>query len=177
MRAWPLLSIQSYAYGYDAADNITNYVTPAGTSAGTYNTLNELITRGIQTYHYDVNGNLLNDGVHTYQWDAENRLTDISLMATPTTTAQLKYDGLNRRLAIIETSGTTTTETRYLWCVNEVCQARDATDTVTRRYFPQGEAQIQELKGPGSNLFSIGTRLHRADINIRAWPSCHSVKC
>ena len=150
----PTSVTQSYAYGYDAADNITSFVKPVGTNTGTYNSLNELTARGTQPYSYDANGNLLNDGVRNHQWDAESRLIGISLVATPTTTTQFKYDGLDRRLAIIETSGITTTETRYLWCGSEICQARDAADTVTRRYFAEGESQIG-----GRNLITMQDQL------------------
>jgi YD repeat-containing protein len=51
----------------------------------------------------------------------------------------LRYDGLGRRLAIVTTSGTLPSETRYLWCGDSLCQARTAADVVTRRYYPEGE--------------------------------------
>ncbi|WP_367025616.1 RHS repeat-associated core domain-containing protein [Methylococcus sp. ANG] len=32
-------------------------------------------------------------------------------------------------------------ETRYLWCGQVLCQARDGQDRIIRRYYPQGELQ------------------------------------
>ena len=99
---------------------------------------------------YDANGNLIEDGVRTYQWDGANRLLRIDYKATPDRNTQFRYDGLSRRVAIISTTATATTETRYLWCGESLCQARDATHTVTRRYYPEGE-------------------LHPADTNPRVY--------
>ena len=48
----------------------------------------------------------------------------------------------DRRLQGIENDGTTDTETGYLWCGERICQARDATDTVTRRYYAEGELAV-----------------------------------
>jgi len=76
--------------------------------------------------------------VRTYLWDAENRLLQVNLKAQPGVSYQFRYDGLARRVAIIATNGTTT-ETRYLWCGDTLCQSRTATDTVSRRYYPEGE--------------------------------------
>lgn len=85
-------------------------------------------------------GNLLDDGARTYRWDAENQLIGIGYKASPAKSTAFRYDGLGRRLAIVEGNGTASTETRYLWCGTRLCQARNAADVVTRRYFPEGEA-------------------------------------
>ena len=53
-----------------------------------------------------------------------------------------RYDGLGRRTAVVETDGTTATETRYRWCGERLCQARDAADTVARRYYDEGELAV-----------------------------------
>jgi YD repeat-containing protein len=47
---------------------------------------------------------VLDDGTRTYAWDAENRLTGITDKASGTT-SQLSYDGLSRRVAVIDRSG------------------------------------------------------------------------
>jgi RHS repeat-associated protein len=52
-----------------------------------------------------------------------------------------------RRLAILQASSGTTRETRYLWCGKEICQARNGSDTVTRRYFAEGESHLDSGTG------------------------------
>ena len=81
------------------------------------------------------------DGTRTYAWDAEQRLVRIGYTGTGRSTT-FRYDGLGRRTAVIENDGATATETRYLWCGERLCQARDATDTVTRRYYDEGELAV-----------------------------------
>lgn len=122
---------KTYNYGYDAADNITSQQTPSGGSSLSYNSLNQ-----VASYSYDADGNLLDDGQRTYTWDAENRLLSVTLKAQSGKSTTFRYDGYGRRIAII-TNGT---EVRYLWCGQQLCQARSAADVVTRRYFAEGEA-------------------------------------
>ena len=55
--------------------------------------------------------------------------------------------GLSCRVAIVSNTGTTT-ETRYLWCGERLCQARDASDTVIRRYYPEGELRPTDSTTP-----------------------------
>ncbi|WP_374090157.1 RHS repeat-associated core domain-containing protein [Methylomicrobium lacus] len=128
-----------YSYGYDPADNLTALTTPSSTPTNfTVNDLNQIITANTQAYSYDANGNVTDDGVRTYLWDAENRLLQVNLKTQPGVSYQFRYDGLGRRVAIITTNGTTT-ETRYLWCGEKLCQSRTAIDTVSRHYYPEGE--------------------------------------
>ena len=56
--------------------------------------------------------------------------------------SEFRYDAFGRRTAVIESDGTTATETRYLWCGERICQARDSADTVTRRYYDEGELAV-----------------------------------
>jgi RHS repeat-associated protein len=44
-------------------------------------------------------------------------------------------------VAIISKNGTMTTENRYLWCGDNLCQSRMATDVVNWRSYPQGEVR------------------------------------
>lgn len=138
----------AYAYGYDAADNLTGI---NGVSA-TYNAANQIATFGSASFFYDANGNLTDDGTRTYQWDAENRLVGIGYKAQPGNSTTLRYDGMGRRLAIADAGNLGTTETRYLWCGGQLCQARTIEDAVTRRYFlegvviPQGGTQLYYSK-------------------------------
>jgi RHS repeat-associated protein len=46
---------------------------------------------------------------------------------------------LGRRVAIVTANDDGTAETRYLWCGERICQARDSADNVTRRYYAEGE--------------------------------------
>ncbi|MEO9061082.1 MAG: RHS repeat-associated core domain-containing protein [Nitrosospira sp.] len=126
----------SFSYGYDAADNLTSI---NGAMAHS-NSVNQLTNFNNESFSHDGNGNLKDDGVRTYQWDAENRLISIGYKNDASKGTSFHHDGLGRRLAIIETNGGATTETRYLWCSATLCQARTAGDIVTRRYYPQGMA-------------------------------------
>lgn len=126
-----------YAYGYDSADNLTLQQGAAGAVSASYNALNQISGLGSgPSFTYDANGNLTDDGVRTYNWDAENRLINIVSKADPTQVVTLRYDGLGRRTAIVSAAGV---ETRYLWCGEQLCQARDSSDAVVRHYYPEGE--------------------------------------
>ncbi len=59
------------------------------------------------TYTYDGNGNMTGDGSRTFQWDAKNRLTRIVYSGTNAST-EMAYDGLDRRVSIVEKDGTGT---------------------------------------------------------------------
>jgi RHS repeat-associated protein len=123
-------------YGYDAADNLTSFLDGIPAS---YNNVNQIVTRDGVAYTHDANGNLLNDGSRTYAWDAENRLVGIGYIGQAGRSTGLRYDGLGRRLALIEINVATASETRQLWCGQQLCQARTAADVVTQRYFDHGE--------------------------------------
>jgi YD repeat-containing protein len=88
-------------------------------------------------FTFDANGNETSDGTRTFEWDAENRLVAIN---QGTIRSEFVYDGLSRRVRIIEkNSGITTDDKRFLWCELEICEERDSTGaTVNKRYFPQG---------------------------------------
>jgi RHS repeat-associated protein len=84
----------NYNYAYDPAGNRTSDKT------GTYsiNNLNQITNSG---YSYDANGNLISDIGRTYEWDAANRLVAINYIAIGGRT-EFTYDGLGRRVAIVE---------------------------------------------------------------------------
>ncbi|HSH39565.1 MAG TPA: hypothetical protein VK993_12340, partial [Chthoniobacterales bacterium] len=83
-----------YSYDYDAAGNRTSH---NGLSY-THNNVNQLTTSG---YAYDLNGNLTADVGRTFEWDAANRLIAINYTGLGTRT-EFAYDGLNRRVRILE---------------------------------------------------------------------------
>jgi RHS repeat-associated protein len=100
---------------------------------------------------YDANGNCTQDeSGNTYTWDALNRLVGIAYHAGTYsgTHTEFSYDGLSRRVQILEKSGTTygsgtaTSTKNYLWIGQEIAEERNAGNTVTKRFFPQGEQQI-----------------------------------
>ncbi len=128
----------NYAYAYDPAANITEINALAKVRQYQVNEVNQVVTANNQTYSYDANGNLLNDGVRSYLWDAENRLLQIKVLANGNSYA-FRYDGLSRRVSIIGKTGGSSTETRYLWCGDQICQRRNGQDIVQRRYYPEGE--------------------------------------
>src|SRR5262249_27468287 len=93
-----------------------------------------------KSFSHDPNGNMTGDGTRTFEWDAENRLTAVN---NGTHRSEFSYDGLSRRIHIVEKDNSVvTTDTRFLWCGEELCEERDSTGgTVTKRFFPHGEQQ------------------------------------
>lgn len=88
---------------------------------------------------YDADGNLVNDGRYQYVWDAANRLVGIMDSSTGTVTS-FDYDGLGRRLAIGQSDANGDhAETRYLWCGDELCGARNTSGQILADYYAQGE--------------------------------------
>jgi RHS repeat-associated protein len=108
-----------------------------------------------KTFTYDDNGNMTGDGTRTFEWDAENRLLAVE---NGTHRSEFTYDGQSRRMRIVEKdSGSTSSDTVYLWCNLEICEERDSTGaTANKRFFPQGEQQ-------GSSAFFY-TRDHLGSI-------------
>jgi len=116
----------SFVYTYDAAGNRLSAVTPAGTTVARYNSLNQLES---------VSGGANSPG--TYQWDAEQRLQNIRNGSYET---ENDYDGLGR---IVETFDRDDDEmlliiSHFLWDGLELCEERDESGAVTKRYYPQG---------------------------------------
>jgi RHS repeat-associated protein len=95
-----------------------------------------------ETLTYDLNGNLVSSVTpsltNTYEWDAADRLTAIN---SGTNRSEFNYDGLGRRVQILEKqNGTPVTTNKFLWCQLELCEQRDWTGTnLSKRFFAQGE--------------------------------------
>lgn len=126
-----------FSYSYDSSDNINAFQTPTINASATYNGVNQIESFNGSSFSYDADGNLINDGLRTYQWDAENRLMNVAFINDPNRQTNFRYDGFGRRVAI--STSNDLQETRYLWCGNTLCQARNHDDVVTRRYYPEGE--------------------------------------
>jgi YD repeat-containing protein len=122
----------SWSYGLDAADNLTSIGTPGGTVTPSYNTLNQN-----SALTYDANGSVTADATRGYKWDAENRLVEIDYTGTSNKTT-FAFDGLGRRLKQVEVTGSSV-ESRFLWCGGTICQQRDGSNAITRRYVAEGE--------------------------------------
>ena len=104
------------------------------------NTYQVNVSGASKSFIFDPNGNETSDGTRTFEWDAENRLTAIN---NGTHRSEFTYDGLSRRVRIVEKdNNVVTNDTRFLWCSEELCEERDsAGSTTTKRFFPQGEQQ------------------------------------
>ncbi len=116
-------------------------------------------TGSTTTLTYDANGNLLNDGIKTYEWDAVNRLIAINYTGTSKRT-EFSYDPLGRRSRIVEKTGDTESEKDFAWNGLELCEERDSSNTVTKRYYSQGMEVVS-----GSNIGSYYyTRDHLGSV-------------
>ncbi|MEI9998552.1 MAG: hypothetical protein WDO13_04985 [Verrucomicrobiota bacterium] len=83
---------------------------------------------------YDADGNMTSNGNgQTYAWDAENRLISITQGGN---TYQFAYDALGRRVSETDNG---TLATQWIWCGTEMCEERDGSNTVTKRFYPEGE--------------------------------------
>jgi RHS repeat-associated protein len=138
------LTVTYQTYAQDAADNLTGVDEASFAYSASVNADNQITSTTLnaqtQTYTRDANGNITEDRKHTYRWDAENRLIQV-MVKSGGQVSQFLYDGLSRRVRHIE-QATTTTETRYLWCGEQLCQQRDSADAVTARYYAQGEQHL-----------------------------------
>ena len=126
---------QHYQYSFDKGDNLTLMAGPGGTRAFRPSLGNKL---NQAHYQHDPVGNRIADDRHRYTWDAENRLIKIAYKNDPQRQTEFRYDGQSRRVAIIETDGAKRVETKYTWCGNAICQARDAQGRPVAYYFSQG---------------------------------------
>lgn len=91
---------------------------------------------GSKTLVYDANGNLTSDGTRTFEWDPMNRLTAV---VSGTNRSEFTYNGLSQRVKIVEkTNGSITSTTNFVWAGSEICEKRDGSNTVNKRYYGQG---------------------------------------
>lgn len=142
------VTISGTAVTVDGGLNFTGYTNVTGgtntvpivarDTAGNARTNNYQVTVPAlnQSPTYDLNGNLTGDGTKTYEWDAVNRLTAIN---SGTHRSEFSYDGLSRRVKIVEKDNGSVTSTKNLvWCGMEICEERDAGNNVMKRYDAQG---------------------------------------
>jgi RHS repeat-associated protein len=123
--------VDVYAYAYDAANNRLSEAINAAAATASYNALNELTALSTSAHPNQ-----------TYEWDAENRLAAINYPASGQRT-ELTYDGVNHVVRIVEKSaGVQTSDRRFVWCNQELCEERDATGAITKRFFTQGVSLV-----------------------------------
>jgi RHS repeat-associated protein len=134
-------SPENFITGITESSDASAVYPASGSQTATYNTLNQLTNLSGQTLTFDANGNLTSDGQRTYAWDAENRLVGITYPGVSGKATAFTYDGLSRRAAISSTpaGGGSPTVTSYLWCRDDICQARNAGNTTLRSYYDEGE--------------------------------------
>ncbi|HMG04784.1 MAG TPA: RHS repeat-associated core domain-containing protein, partial [Chthoniobacterales bacterium] len=167
----PSSATQRFAYGYDRAGNRTSdgLTNGSGLTTGTYhsytlNAINQVTTITLLqtegdrplTLSYDLAGNMTSNGNSmTYEWDAANRLVAINYTGT-SNRSEFTYDGLNRRVKIVEKTGSTVTSTKqFVWVGNSIAQERSASNAITRRYFAEGEKRTKAYFYSRDHLGSI----------------------
>jgi RHS repeat-associated protein len=130
---------RAYAYGYDDANNRLTESIDGVTTRASYNALNELVSLSTNSHPNQ-----------TYEWDAENRLVAVNYPGLNQRT-EFSYDGLNHCVRIVEKSaGTVTSDKLLVWCDGRICEERDATGAVTKRYFCQG---FSVVSGPNAGKY------------------------
>jgi RHS repeat-associated protein len=132
---------ENFFTGITESSDAPSVYPAAASQTATYNNLNQLTNLSGQALAYDANGNLTSDGQRTYAWDAENRLVGIGYPGVSGKATAFTYDGLGRRATISSTppGGGSATVTSYLWCGDDICQARDAGNNTLRSYYDEGE--------------------------------------
>jgi RHS repeat-associated protein len=160
-----------HTFGYDAADQLLSAtVTDAGTLVNAF------------AYSYDLAGNRLTeqaDGTNrtsiynalnqiststapgpsrTNEWDAEDRLIAVTAGNQRT---EFTYDSNGRIVGIRKLlDGLAVSHRLFVWCGADICEERDATGAVVKRYFPQG---VKVESGPITGTFYY-TRDHLGSI-------------
>ena len=150
--------------GTAAVTTGTNTVPVIATDAYSHVTTNRyqvVIPPASSAYTYDLNGNLTYDGSRTFAWDAKNQLVKITY--ADTSYFQFTYNGAGERVKIQEYDNTgshnLTSTKQYVWA-GGLAEERDANNTVTKRYFGQGEQRV--VGGTTTNYFY--TRDHLGSI-------------
>lgn len=135
--------IKQYTFGYDVASNRTSELVGSATTTSNPNNVNEITSQSgakNRTLTYDLNGSITSDGgTRTFEWDGANRLVAINYTGF-TTRSEFSYDGLNRVAKIVEKTGSAINSTKKIvWCGTQMCEFRDAGNTVTQRNYTHGQ--------------------------------------
>ena len=131
--------MKTFSYSYDPAGNRLTEQIDGTISHFFYNALNELTSS-------DGTGG---DAV-TYEWDAEHRLTS---MSSGNKSTQFTYDGLGRRVGIRQlVDGSEVSNRRFVWCDDVICEERNLSGAVLKRFFDEG---MKVENGPAAGASSI----------------------
>lgn len=150
-----------HTFGYDAANRllsaaVTNSGSLVNTFAYTYDPAGNRLTEQIGTVTNVSTHNALNQintstgpgTLRTNEWDARDRLVAVNVGNGRT---EFTYDGLGRMTSLRHlTNGIEVNLRRFLWCGNELCEERDGSSVVTKRFFPQG---VKVETGPAAGTY------------------------
>jgi RHS repeat-associated protein len=119
---------RSYVYDYDRVGNRLFEEINGQRHGFSYNALNQIGSSDDTTLRS-----------RSYKWDAENRLVGIK---EGSEYYSLSYDGRGNLARMQEWNGTNfVSDIRYLWCDEEICEARDEISTTrTTQYFFHGQS-------------------------------------
>ena len=80
----------------------------------------------------------MSDGEKSYSWDAENRL--IKITYSDSTSTEFTYDGLSRRVKIVEmdSGGTEPSVKNHLWDGLTIAEERDDSNNVIKKFYAEG---------------------------------------
>jgi RHS repeat-associated protein len=138
--------INTFAYNYDPAGNRLREVVAAATNVATYNALNQISTTTAP------------GSSRTNEWNGEDQLTAVNSGNQRT---EFAYDGSKRLVHIRQlTNGVEASFRRFLWCDNEICEERNASGAVTKRFFAQA---MKVEAGPTAGSYTY-TRDHLGSI-------------
>jgi RHS repeat-associated protein len=150
--------VSTLDYSYDAAGNRLTAQVGGSNYTASYNALNQLST---STAPGETRQN---------EWDAKDRLIAVNAGNQRT---EFTYDGMDRMVSLRHfTNGTEASLRRFVWCDDSLCEERDGTSVVTKRFYQQG-MKIESGLATGAFFY---TRDHLGSIreltdsigNIRA---------
>jgi RHS repeat-associated protein len=138
-----------HSFNYDDADQLlsatlSNAATVVNAFSYTYDRTGNRLTERIGATNYITSHNSLNQistttapgASRSYEWDAVDRLVAVNDGNRRT---EFTYDGHGRRIAIRQLlNGSEVSRRRFRWCGLRLCEERDASGAVVKRYFPQG---------------------------------------
>jgi RHS repeat-associated protein len=139
--------VNTFGYGYDLAGNRLGEQAAGATNTATYNALNQISIYASRS-----------GASRTNEWDGIDRLTAVNAGNQRT---EFTYDGLGRLAGIrLLTNGIQASLRQFVWCDNKICQERDVTGAVTKRFFAQG---VQLVTGATAGSYYY-TRDHLGSI-------------